>query len=114
MATAALLAPLSLRADPGPPELPRLTGVIVAGPFRQAIFAAPGGTGSLVADEGDRIGPFTVHVIGPGEVELRASGGSYVLSPAPDGAIREALIILPPIMPLIDPYRREAETENDQ
>lgn len=111
-ATAALLATSPCRADPVTPEPPRLTGVVIAGALRYAIFAAPDGT--LLADEGDRVGPFTVVVIRPGEVELRAPTGHYRLLPTPDGAVRQSLLLPPPITPLVDPYRRERETESDQ
>jgi hypothetical protein len=110
----ALLVPSVGYADAAQPEPPRLTGIIIAGTSRQAIFATPDGAGSIRAGEGDQIGPFIVHVIGGDKVELNGPRGRYVLSPTPDGAIRQAFFSPRPIMPLVDPYRRERETESDQ
>ena len=86
---------------------------MVAGPVRQAIFAAPDGR-LLLVDEGGRLGTFTVRSIRSGEVELAGTQGSTVLSPSPDALLRDELRPPPVNIPLIDPVRREAETENDQ
>ncbi len=68
----------------------------------------------LLVDEGGRLGRFTVRAIRRGEVELAGTGGSTVLSPSPDAILRDELRPPPANVPLIDPFRREAETENDQ
>ena len=91
----------------------RLAGIVVAGPVRQAIFAAPDGT-MLLVDEGGRLGAFTVRAIRRDEVEVMGAGGSVVLSPSPDAVLRDEWRLLPANVPLIDPVRREAETESDQ
>ena len=107
----ATLAPATLPRPTAP--LPRLTGVVATGRTRQAIFTAPDGLGALVAEEGDRLGPYTVTAITAGAAELTGPGGAYLLHPTPHAGLRlGAGARLAPA--LSDPARREAETENDQ
>lgn len=96
-----------------PTPLPRLTGVIATGGTRQAIFTAPDGLGAFIAGEGDQLGPYTVTAITAGAAELTGPGGAYVLHPTPHAGLRPgAPAWTAPV--LLDPARREAETENDQ
>lgn len=90
---------------------PRLTGLIVAEQRGRAIFAGPDGK-PIVLGKGGRLGPFTVVAVGPDGVELDGPPGVRLLRPSrgagpPPGDRR-------PVLALIDPERREAETESDQ
>lgn len=104
-----------LHRDPVPaPEAatpPRLTGLIVTAQRRRAIFAGPDGK-PVVLDEGGRLGPFTVVAVRPDGVELAGPPGVRTLRPSRDAAPRPAG--RRPVLALIDPDRREAETESDQ
>jgi hypothetical protein len=77
-----------------PAVLPRLSGVLVAGAVRQAIFAANGPGASIVAAEGDRVSGFTVQSIaesevilqqGPTRISMRPREAQSVPKPAPRG-----------------------------
>lgn len=74
-------------ADPSPP---RLTGVIVGPLGRVAIFASPATDAppksSLVAREGEQVGPWTVRLIVAGEVAVSGPGGDLTLQPSSSGA----------------------------
>lgn len=73
--------------DPAPP---RLTGVIVGPLGRAAIFASPATAAppnsSLVAREGEQVGPWTVRLIAAGEVAVSGPGGDLTLQPSFSGA----------------------------
>lgn len=97
---------------PEPAAPPRLTGLIVA-EQRKAIFAGPGGK-PIVVGEGDRLGPFTVTAVRPDGVELAGPPGARTLRPSSDAALRSQPAYKPPLLALIDPDRREADTESDQ
>ena len=109
------------RALPGPGTLapvpmavpPRLAGVIVAEQRGRAIFAGPDGK-SIVLGEGGRLGLFTVVAVRPDGVELAGPPGIRTLRPSSDAALRPQPAGKPPVLALIDPDRREAETESDQ
>ena len=99
-------APAPVLATP-----PRLTGLIVAERSGKAIFAGPDGK-PIVLGEGGRLGPFTVVAVRPDGVELDGPPGVRMIRPSrgagsPPAGKR-------PILALIDPERREAETESDQ
>ncbi len=112
------LAPASAPAAP-----PRLTGLIVAEQHGRAIFAGPDGK-PIVLGEGGRLGPFTVVAVRPDGVELAGPPGVRTVRPSIDAALRPPsagklpVLALPvlalPVLALIDPDRREAETESDQ
>jgi len=99
-------------ADPAQP--PRLTGLIVMQGVRRAIFAASGGQKPSVVTEGSRLGPFTVTAIAADKIELTGPAGVYTLHPSSDAGERSLFAFNDPIVPLISPIRREAETESDQ
>lgn len=85
-------------------------GIVVAGTLRQAIFAGTHG-GAETVREGDLIGAWRVTLITPSEVGLESPAGRRLLQPGGDTTFRDALL---GTIPLVDPYRREAATENDQ
>ena len=92
---------------------PRLTGLIVAEQRGQAIFAGPDGK-PVVVGEGGRLGPFTVVAVRPDGVDLSGPPGLRTLRPSSDAALRSQSVDKPAVLALIDPDRRELETENDQ
>jgi hypothetical protein len=63
-------------------NLPRLTGIMIDGGGRRAIFADE--RKPIVAVEGDRIGVYLVQAIAPGEVTVYGPEGQRVLRPAFD------------------------------
>ena len=92
---------------------PRLTGLMIVEQRGQAIFAGPNGK-PVVLGEGGRLGPFTVVAVRPDGVELAGPPGLRTLRPSSDAALRSRSASQPSVLALIDPDRREAETENDQ
>jgi len=101
-----------LAAEPARP--PRLAGLVITQGMRRAIFAAPDGQKPSVAAEGDQLGPFTVTAIKASEALLTGPSGLYTLHPSSDAGVRSQVAYNDPIVPLIDPIHREAETESDQ
>lgn len=99
----------SARAEP-----PRLSGTIVAGELRVAIFAGRSGEAPLVVQEGDQLGDERVTGIGARSVELSGPAGKRLVILGDDPTARTALATAIPPPPLVDAYRRERETENDQ
>ncbi len=93
--------------------LPRLTGLVVVEQRRWVIFAGPDGK-SVVLGEGGRLGPFTVVAVRADRVELAGPPGIRTLHPSGDPTLRPKPANRPPILALIGPERREAETESDQ
>lgn len=63
-----------------PVAVPRLTGIILSSGSRSAIFA--GDPAPVVAQEGGRVGTFTVRSIGPGQVVLAGPDGNHLLRPS--------------------------------
>jgi hypothetical protein len=59
--------------------LPRLTGIVVTGSHKVAIFAAPGK--AVVAEEGVRLGAYEVMAIGDAGVTVAGPEGTTVLRP---------------------------------
>lgn len=111
----ALLAALGLSGPcHGGESAPRLTGIVLAGDLRLAIFVDPAGKGTLTVREGDRVGAYNVVRINAREVGLEGAGQRLLVQPGIDPAIRAELAPVLSSAPLIDPYRREKETENDQ
>lgn len=92
---------------------PRLTGLVVAERRGRAIFAGPDGK-PVVLGEGGRLGPFTVVAVRPDGVDLSGPPGLRTLRPSSDAALRPEAVYKPAVLALIDPDRRELETENDQ
>ena len=100
--------------SPPPATPPRLAGLIITGGDRRAIFAAPDGERPVVVGMGDRLGPFTVTAIDASTVELAGPDGVRTLRPGSDADLRSRFAYKGPIVALIDPVRRERETESDQ
>ncbi len=88
---------------------PRLMGIVIAGQDKIALFA---GNPTITVREGDAVGNERVRAIGAQGVELVGPSGPRLVQPSGDASGRdERRTLLPPI---VDPYRREQETENDQ
>lgn len=75
---AAMLGGLGAQAQPSP-DLPRLTGIVIAGPQRVAIFDGPPGLTTAV-EEGETIAAYTVRFIGPAGVQLEREGRRVALT----------------------------------
>lgn len=58
---------------------PRLTGIVIAGPHRIAIFDSPPGQSTAV-EEGETVAAYTVRLIGPAGVQVEREGRKVVLS----------------------------------
>jgi len=61
--------------------LPRLTGIIVSGTRRIAIFASASGDRAIVGEPGTRIGVYEVKAIEDTEVTVTGPGGTSVVRP---------------------------------
>lgn len=73
-------APCGARAQALPsPEPPRLTGIVIAGPRRVAIFDSPPGRPTS-AQEGETVAAYTVRTIGPGGVQVEREGRRIALA----------------------------------
>lgn len=94
--------------------MPRLTGLVISGTRREAIFATPNGQKPLVVHEGDRLAAFTVTAIRAREVELTGPLGARTLHTAADTGLRSQVANKLPVLAMIAPARREQETESDQ
>jgi hypothetical protein len=86
-------------------------GIVIAGRDRIALFA---GEPTLLAREGDTVGNERVTVIDARAVLLEGPSGPRIVEPSADPATRAAQPGITSLPALIDPYRREKETENDQ
>ncbi len=64
---------------PPPAEPPRLTGIVIAGPHRVAIFDSPPGQPASV-EEGETIAAYTVRFIGPAGVQVERDGHRIALA----------------------------------
>ncbi len=104
-------APAAGPPPPAPP--PRLAGLLLMDGVRRAIFAGAD-TAPISLAEGGRVGLFQVIAIGADQVELDGPSGHWTLRPGADPNLRIRLAWASPLRPLIDPDRREAETETDQ
>lgn len=71
-------APAQAAAPAAPAALPRMSGIMVNGASRAAIFAGANGKPAVIA-EGGRIGPFTVQSIEPQQVTITGPGGKRVV-----------------------------------
>lgn len=60
-------------------EPPRLTGIVIAGPHRVAIFDSPPGQPTAV-EEGEKIAAYTVRFIGPAGVQVEREGRRTTLA----------------------------------
>jgi general secretion pathway protein N len=68
--------------------LPRLSGIVVSGARKVALFAGPGRT--IVAEEGLRVGAYDVVAISDSGVTVAGPGGTTVLRPVFDPALPAA------------------------
>ncbi|HEY4041323.1 MAG TPA: hypothetical protein VGM32_05700 [Rhodopila sp.] len=66
--------------------LPRLTGIVVAGSQRVAIFASSGSDHPLVAQAGSHVGPYEVLTIDDTGVTVRGPEGTTLIRPIFDPA----------------------------
>ena len=89
-------------------------GIVVAGDVRRAMFVDHAGARSMVAGEGDQLGAFRVMAIGVNDVMLDGPAGPQLLQPGADAGFRRELAARPQLLALVDPARRETETESDQ
>lgn len=96
-------------SEPAAP--PRLMGIVIAGPERIALFA---GEPTLLVREGDTVGGERVTAIDARTVQLEGPAGRRSVRPSADPSARAEQSSTMPAPPLVDPYRRERETENDQ
>ncbi len=62
-------------------KVPRLSGVIIYGADRLAIFAGPRGGQPIVAAKGDKVGDWAISLIEPGWVTLVGHGRSQRIQP---------------------------------
>ena len=88
---------------PSAPELPRLTGIVIAGQQRVAIFESVPGLAASV-EEGETIAAYTVRVIGLGRVQIEREGRSFELAltrstqiamPVDNGGVTFGLVVNP-------------------
>ncbi len=99
----------ALAATPGdagaqaPPDPPRLTGIIIAGPRRVAIFDSPPGQPTSV-QEGETVAAYTVRLIGPAGVQVEREGRRISLAltqsaqpaaPVDTGGVTFGLVVNP-------------------
>lgn len=87
-------------ADP----LPRMTGILIDGPNRRAIFAGAQGGKAITVVEGGHLGAFTVQSIEPRQVTVIGPGGPRTLRTAfdpslPPPAALPTLGFVPPQFP---------------
>ncbi len=66
--------------------LPRLTGIVVTGSERVAIFAAPANEHPIVAHSGTRVGAYEVQTIADDGVTVVGPGGTVLIRPIFDVA----------------------------
>ena len=112
---AGLLALAAVLSGPAWAEqVPRLTGIVVAGSDRLAIFHDPEARVPVTVREGERIGGYNVFLITARTVGLESAAGRRLIQPGADPIIRIDLAADFAPAPLTDPYRRERETQNDQ
>lgn len=71
-------------ATNAPASLPRLAGILMDGPRRSVIFAAPDGARPTVVAEGGNLGGFHVQSVEAGQVTIVGPDGAHVLRPSFD------------------------------
>jgi hypothetical protein len=90
-----LFSPTRRPVETGVSGLPRLTGIVVAGSQRVAIFAAPANGHPIVAQAGAHVGAYEVQTIGDAGVTVVGPGGTTLIRPIFDVA-RPAGSVPPP------------------
>jgi len=98
------LAGAGARAQlPSAPGLPRLTGIVIAGHHRAAIFENPPGLTTAIG-EGETIAAYTVRAIHPDGVQIESEGRSFALTlsqspraaaPVDDGGVTFGKVVNP-------------------
>lgn len=83
---APLFSPDRRPVEVGVRGLPRLSGIVVTGSQRLAIFAAPSSGRRIVAEAGARIGAYTVQTIADDGVTVVGPEGTSVIRPVFDAA----------------------------
>ena len=86
-----LFSPGRRPVDGGIRGLPRLTGIVVAGSQRIAIFAGPSGSHPIVAPAGTQVGAFRVLTVADTGVIIAGPNGTTLIRPAFDAAVPPAL-----------------------
>ena len=79
--------PAMMARSPTAPQtvtLPRLSGIVMSGEQRSAIFAADEGRRPVVAELGGRVGQYVVQAIESERVTLVGPGGTRVMQPSFD------------------------------
>jgi hypothetical protein len=76
--------------------LPRLTGIVVTGSERIAIFAAPANEHPIVARAGAHVGAYEVQTIADSGVTVVGPGGTILIRPIFDAARPASPAPLPP------------------
>ena len=105
--------PVAADAAPSTP-LPRMTGIMIDGTHRSAMFAGPAGGKSITVAEGGRVGAFTVESIGPQQVVVLGPEGQRIVHTSFDATLPVPVaspfvvpqfpgIVLPGTSPLTSP-----------
>jgi hypothetical protein len=88
---------------PPAPELPRLTGIVIAGQHRVAIFESSPGVATAV-EEGESIATYVVRVVGLDGVQVERDGRRFALAltgstqaptPVDTGGVTFGLVVNP-------------------
>ena len=90
--------------------MPHLTGIVIAGGRRQALFSAPDERAIAMVLEGEAIDGFDVAAITADRVELRCRSETYYVSPVPDPSYRAAMLRCSPVPPRLFPCNRPRRT----
>jgi hypothetical protein len=101
-----LFSPTRRPADTGVSGLPRLTGIVVAGSQRVAIFAGPANGHPIIAQAGAHVGAYEVQTIADEGVTVVGPEGTTLIKPIFDVA-RPSVTAPPPVpaAPAVPPAR---------
>lgn len=91
-------APGTAATSPTMP-LPRMTGILIDGPRRSAIFAASAGGKPVVVLEGGHLGPFTIQSIQPQQVVVLGPDGRRVVHTSFDPDLPAPAAMVPIVAP---------------
>jgi general secretion pathway protein N len=95
----------------GAQGLPRLTGIIVAGSQRVAIFAAPANGHPIIAQAGGRIGAYEVQTVADEGVTVVGPEGTSMVRPAFDSTRPVAAAARPGVpQPIFPPAKAATAT----
>lgn len=90
-----------VEASGGVPGVPRLTGIILDGARRIALFAGPDGSGSRAAEAGQDVGSYSVVAVASDAVTVTGPEGAQVLRPAFAKYVPKVEAPLPPGPPAL-------------